>query len=336
LIVFLTMTTYKDSIEALIKLTKITKEQIFDYSVSPYSEEFDHIYTFYSEALKRHSDYGIEPAYFFFENDTSVNAYAGVDNNIYILSIYSGTIIYLIKNIKENRTFKLSKEFCEFEGLLNTSINELMYTVAIHFTFYHELAHLIQKSKFLSFKFYERDPGILEFTERRHLLELDADQFSALCIGTHLVQYAKSTFNDNLSIKEIEKLIIIFCSACLIYILSFTTDKSELYYKEKSHPHPVIRMICVILHLVGYCQQNFNMPDFDMNKIENLIRESLIYAEDSIDKDLIQNFKAKIGGHASEIETYLTDLRRLELGDTSLAGYKWNQKIINSQNSLIS
>ena len=142
-----------------------------------------------------------------------------------------------------------------------------MYQQATHFTIYHEIAHLIQKSKYLNSALYEFAAAEADFDYCRHLYELDADLFAALNIGSHILQYAKGTFGDGLKNEHVEKLIVIICSSSLFYFLFFQSDVKGMYYEEKTHPHPVIRVSLVIFHLVSYLQEVYQRDGkrFDLN-----------------------------------------------------------------------
>ena len=79
------------------------------------------------------------------------------------------------------------------------------------------MAHLIQKSDLLANMLSESSDSGNHFSIRTHLLELDADQFSALCIGAHTLQYIKKMFNPELTKGTLEKTLIVICSSALFY-----------------------------------------------------------------------------------------------------------------------
>ena len=131
-----------------------------------------------------------------------------------------------------------------------------MYQLTMHFTFYHELAHLVQKSEYLESHLYERPFEVEEFDLTRHKLEIDADSFSGISIASHIQQYALKHFGDDLDSNKMESLIQMFCSSALLYFLAFQSCKGEIYFYENSHPHPMIRILNFILTITNYLQQS--------------------------------------------------------------------------------
>lgn len=329
---------YNEIVEKIIAETPIDSSDIFDYNESPFFEEFDKTYKFYYEALERHAHYGIDPFLLFYFNNTSVNAAAFKLEDYFTVRINSGTVVYLITKFKEAKDILVgtgNDEYLEFEKSLNTTINELMYQKALHFTFYHEMAHLIQKSEHLEKGILERPEGKIEYSEYRHLLEIDADQFSSLCIGTHVVQYSMEIFGKNITPDQLKKLLVIICSAGLFYILSFRTNKEPIYYYENSHPHPVIRITQIVFHICGYCLQSLSQHGINLDlNIKDVVNECLQFTHNisttKLNSDLVAEFQDIIGAEAENITDYIKSMRELGEGDVSLASFKWNQ--VASQN----
>lgn len=326
------METYKKIIEEIVNNTSIPRDVIFDYELSPFKDEFDSAFEFYYEALLRNEYYGIEPSLLFFKNDFSINAAAGFGYGYYIIYIHMGTIHGLIKRFREQTDLIINSgndNFVEFEKSLDVPINELMYQNAMHFTFYHEMAHLIQKSDLLENMLYEQSVNESDFSITNHLLELDADQFSSLCIGAHVLQYIKKIFGAELTNEQLENTLILICSSALFYILSFRTNKLEIYYKENTHPHPVIRISCIVFHIVGYVIQSLTKEGYSVEiDIKEIVNKCLDFSNKlSVNKfkdNQIDNYINIVGREALNITGYLREIRELEAQDKTLASYKWN------------
>jgi hypothetical protein len=93
-----------DQMKSLISLnTNFRESDIFDFSETPFQEEFDKIFKFYTETLERNKFYGITPFLFFFKNDTTVNAAASKYNDHFIIFINSGLIMRLIQRFRDNK-----------------------------------------------------------------------------------------------------------------------------------------------------------------------------------------------------------------------------------------
>ncbi len=131
---------------------------VLDYRDYAIETELDRIIEYYSETLSINKEYDINPSILYFENSTCVNAVAFYQNKFYLIGIYLGTIIHLTQTFKDkpNLIFNTGNvDFIEFEKKLDTTISELMYQQALHFTFYHEMGHLIQKSALLNNYLFE-------------------------------------------------------------------------------------------------------------------------------------------------------------------------------------
>jgi hypothetical protein len=322
-----------DQMKSLISLnTNFRESDIFDFSETPFQEEFDKIFKFYTETLERNKFYGITPFLFFFKNDTTVNAAASKYNDHFIIFINSGLIMRLIQRFRDNKNLLNATkvpDMVQFEKKLDSQIHELMYQHTVHFSFYHELAHLIQKSQFLIQSLQEEITENVDAISRRHLLEFDADRFSSLSIGTHIVQYATTSFDKELNSENLQKLLVVFCSSTLFYFISFSSSTTELYYIKNSHPHPIIRLLLVVMHTINYCLDWFKNRRVTIDvSINEVLNETLLYSEriatSSFGENLISRYREIWSSNAHEITDYLTKVKALEVNDPELATYKWN------------
>lgn len=319
--------------DELVKNNVITKNNIFDYDSSPYKDEFNNIFSFYQKNLIHNAKYGIVPSVLFFNNNFSINAMANKVNGYYVISLNMGTVVRLIEMFIEKPELLNEEDnsaFLKFETLLDNPINVLMYQNAIHFTFYHEMAHLIQKSQLLENNLYEHLDNLESFSELRHILELDADEFSAISIGAHLLQYAERMFGLDLTNEQIDNLLVISCSSVFLYILSFPSNRREIYYEKFTHPHPVIRITSIIFIVVGYCIETLKAKGIDMNLNSKEIVNKTLYFTKKIsthffeDSNLISDYIKSLGDEGSNIMDYLTKYQELKDKDFSLAVNKWN------------
>lgn len=327
------MVNYQEISKIIIENTFIKEDEIFDFELSPYKEEFNSSFKFYYEALKVHSYYGIEPNLLFYKNEYSVNAAACKQNGFYIVYINMGTLVYLITRFKENTNLidrSIDIELLEFEKKLDVPINILMYQVAKHFTFYHEMAHLVQQSDLLENGLFENRIDNDKYSFINHLLELDADKFSALCVGEHILQYSRNLFGKNINNDQIEKLLVITCSSALFYILSFNTNKEEIYYEKYSHPHPIIRITCIVSHIVNYTLQVLNLEKYDITVtitdiLKKTIRLSNKLALNKFKENIIDDYQTILNLEQINILNYIGKFIEEESNNPMLAIYKWNQ-----------
>lgn len=330
------MDEYKKEIELIKANTEFTLGEIFDFEDSPYKFQFADTFGFYKGTLSQADKYGVENSYFFFYNDRRVNARAGKSNGFNIICINSGLQIWTVKNILEKGEINdiLEPDFSEILEYLDNPINSLMYQLTMHFTFYHELAHLIQKSEYLEAHIYERPTELESFELTRHRLELDADNFSGLSISAHIQQYAVKQFGDELDSKKMESLLVIFSSSLILYLLSFTTAKEELYYFKNSHPHPVIRTLNVIMTITHLLQQSPVLKARNISLNIKTIFEKTIKIARKIEAEVIgeirtDDFEEILKPEIPRITEYLYELNNFKPEKFNLSTDVWNETLKN-------
>lgn len=308
----------------------IAKGDYYDYEDDINKEEFDSAFLFYKEALERNEYYGIVPNYIFYNNDLRVNAMAAKYKDSFIISMNKGTIAFLLSSFRKDDLLEGSglEYWIEFEKELDNSISNLMYQNALHFTFYHEMAHLVQKSELLELGLYEQ-PMQNDFSARRHILELDADEYSALSVGSHTLQYARTIYGDEVPNDKLEKLLVLVCASILIYLMSFPSNRRGIYYKESTHPHPIIRVTCIVFVIIGYSKQALEQIELDLVlDSKSIVNQSIELAEalsvKTLGYDYLSGYKDSVGLEADNIVAYIKEMREISNKDSTLAVDKWN------------
>ncbi|MDP3945231.1 MAG: hypothetical protein Q8Q51_05000 [Lutibacter sp.] len=323
---------YSKETKSVVENTEFTVGEVFDFEPSPYKEEFRKTFNFSKGALNLASKYGVDNGLIFFYNDFSVNARAGKSNGFNIIFLNSGLQIWTIQNLFEkNEIHEILKAIYVKEiDYLDNPINVLMYQLTMHFTFYHELAHLVQKSEYLESHLYERPFEVVEFDLTRHKLEIDADSFSGISIATHIQQYALKHFGDDLDSNKMESLIEMFCSSSLLYFLSFQTCKDEIYYYENSHPHPMIRILNIILTITNYLQQSPKLAERKIALNHIKIFKATIKTTSLIETNVLktkqaENFEKIISTEMKGIVKYISKIRDFKPDNFKLAVDVWNE-----------
>ena len=321
---------YNNVLQEKSDALKIPLDYFFDIEFSPYVDEYLKFFEFYRDALDTHSYYGITPSFLFFANDNRVNARATFSGSYYIISINSGTLVWLIQNLQQNEDFK--KDVKLFEILakgLDTEINNLMYQSACHYTFYHEMAHLVQKSKYIDSSLGENPKELKEFDFQRHVLEYDADVFSSLCIGAHIMQYVEKIFGANYGLIVLESVLALVSCSIIIYLLSFGANDEDMYFKDKTHPHPIVRLTYIVFTISSYCNQNLQAQKktFKINEGE-VFKKSLELSElieaKIFDSSKIATYKKVASKERTKIIEYIKEIRTLSDHNQELAVNKWN------------
>ena len=87
-------------------------------------------------------------------------------------------------------------------------------------------------------------------------METNADTLASIAIASHIQQYIKKSFGDNITQENVEFTIIVLCSCLLNHIANFYSDLPNIYFKEHKHPHPFLRLFTVNLNIVNYLNQS--------------------------------------------------------------------------------
>lgn len=115
-------------------------------------EEYQSFLDLAQGEIFRHYTYGIEPALLVFNSGIDVNAYATQIGDYFLISYNLGTVSFLLNNFHKNSgllNHSGLQDFVQLDRKSDYPFNELMSQMCMSFTFYHELAHLVQKSAFL-------------------------------------------------------------------------------------------------------------------------------------------------------------------------------------------
>jgi hypothetical protein len=337
----MTIEKYQQHIANLIQNTPVVSGDVFDPEFTPDIDDYLNTFEFYQEALRQHADFGIEPAYLFFRNDFSLNAGATkTDDNIFLVSINMGTINWLITRLKNNTDLVTSTDVNLFNILtpyLDIPINRLLYQSCCHYTFYHEMAHLVQDSDLLQETLSENPEGVEDFNIDRHLLEIDADTFSALCLGTHIIQYCERIFGQNYNRENLEALVVMFSIGIFLYLLSFSGNSEQFYLRESTHPHPAIRITNFLMVLTHYCNNSLEARDkgFTINQ-GNMFIYAMEIAEELQDfffeNQTVSTFRQTMIDNRIEAVAYLGDLVETNNVSIDTATHKWNLRHQNQNN----
>ncbi|MDP2541554.1 hypothetical protein Q8W23_08725 [Tenacibaculum discolor] len=289
--------------------TSITSDEIYDLEFYQNKEEVLKAFKFYNETLINNYYYGIDPSYLFFENNLSINAKATKDvDGKYIISINIGTIHFLIEKIKKTNIFDNVVVVKLLQPYFDLPISVLMYQMGLHFTFYHELAHLIQKSEYLNNSMVEENSDVFDL--KKHVLEMDADSFSGVMMSTHVLQYSEKMLPR--ANKEIyQGLFIIFLIPIILYLLSFKGNDKEFYLFENSHPHPSIRLISIIMTIIDYAKITLEKKEisFKNDEVFEILILSMSICEESqellFDDKRVSKLKAIYINNKIEIIRYI-------------------------------
>lgn len=332
------MANYDIDISEAIKSKVYNYSDIFEFRGTPNEILFSRFYDFCRENLEIQSKkIKIAPNFFIFSTDYSVNARAiKTVEDMYGIKINLGLFGYCINNILNNNDLNnyIEKKNEDLFNLLDNPPSVLSFQIATQFTYYHELGHLMQFTKLSSksLSLEERLADASDYNLENHKLEINADSYASIAIASHIQQYAENIFGDDLNRFKIENLSKILLSSLLNYIASFSNDLSNLYLKEKSHPHPFIRMFNIGLSVINYLNQSSFLSEKKIKlNLYQLNKDVFDYYEE-LEKNKIYNtnfgstlnlvFKIR-----EDISKYLGDLVEFDLTNYNDALELWNYQI---------
>lgn len=245
---------YKQEIDYATRNNIAKFADIFDFDDTPNEQLYKNLYLFCRENLDIHyRRKSISNSSFLYSNDFSINAKARAKNNQNSILINMGLMQHCIDKYLFNHDLNDFIESTEpaLAAKFDSSLSYLAFQVNTQFTYYHELAHLFQFSKIDSEQELQERSTDGGFDIMKHKLEINADTYSSICIATHIDQYIDKSFGEHVSQKIVTKTITIFGACLLEYIVNFT-DKFEIYFEEHSHPHPLIRLLNIILNITNH------------------------------------------------------------------------------------
>ncbi|MFY7938282.1 MAG: hypothetical protein ACOVOQ_12950 [Flavobacterium sp.] len=260
--------SYDTEIENSTKNGILGTPDIYDFRDTPNEELFGQFYEFCRENLDSHFKLGsISQNIFLFRNSLTINAMAGFAKNFHVILINSGLMMNCIENYLKNENLDnyIISKFLDITEKLDNQISALAFQVTTQFTYYHELAHLLQFNKTLvESELQERSTAEANFDLQKHKLEINADTYAAISIASHLEQYIEKMYGAEIT-ETITNDIIKVLGACLLnYIVNFNDD-TNIYFKEKTHPHPFLRTLNIILNISTHIEK---MPYFKKHNIE--------------------------------------------------------------------
>lgn len=328
---------YKANIEYLVNVLNFQEYEIFDFSDKVGEDEFESNYQFCQGALFLHREFGIEPCYFYYRDFSDLDAKAIKTQNHYLIGINRGIVESYYRDLVTY--FKLQDydevhKYIELEEKLANPVGELMYQSILHFTFYHELGHLIQFSGKENGDICESLNDGLDYSIDLHSEELDADLFASISVSTHFYQYLKKQLNKELSANDVTNYISILTSSIFIYFLSFAEYRNGFYLKEKSHPHPILRIISATARIIGYFEHVSKKNNLILNIDQQLVlketfRLSEIFINKSFAKKEFQGFLGILNDNLKYIMLYYSELIEIIQNNPNSAINRRNEKLNN-------
>ncbi|HRE76752.1 MAG TPA: hypothetical protein PLL09_02890 [Flavobacterium sp.] len=199
--------------------------------------------------------------------------YSHIFNAKAIVKKNNGVIIFNSGLIDKLETIVLDCiEIFSYENIAILTMNKeekkdliiLFSEFCISYLFYHEFAHIMQMLDSTDQKnqhLQEEYSDVNSFNIKNHVYELDADHFGVSMSTTDLLTYI---WNKQYPINPVLLFNLITISLFTIssLIIEFSgKDFKTIYYKRKSHPHPLIRIIECTEQILFFISQNFKIDE---------------------------------------------------------------------------
>ncbi|WP_316784982.1 hypothetical protein [Pedobacter frigiditerrae] len=284
---------------------------------------------FYLQAIEHHKVYLKIPLGLIFSSEISENAKAGVHEGRGLIVWNGGLLIKQIKLKEKEAKIKYAieqTELADFLSQLDNPPSTLFFQSLQHFTFYHEFAHVIQLQEKGGMEIM-LSPQQNEYDVNKHLLELNADEFSALLLSSHIEQYAMGMFGK-VDKENLSKLLSLFLVPILTESISIYPDDLTDFNMEKgSHPHPMVRLLHTVISMIEALNQR-HVKGFKLNSKEILI-QTMEVASQLTKLDLMTLWKDNL----KPIMAYFNIMKDSPFPE----GYidpidKWNEEIQARQN----
>ncbi|MEI6949616.1 hypothetical protein V9K67_20685 [Paraflavisolibacter sp. H34] len=256
--------------DIILNGVKLSESDYFNYEKDELKNVFEQYFDFCLNALRRNEDkYQIRPSFVIFLNNFSVNARAGLVNGNFLILLNMGLIANLYPFFLDYR-FNLRRPiYNKFEVIdkhFDSSPEWLMFQIATQFTFYHEQAHLIQKSELLQYIFQENyADGSEGFSLEHHVLEIDADSWGAHFVCYHIVEYWHRQRKEIQTKDTLIALLTLGLSSIFSYFIFLSGGRYKIYLKESTHPHPSLRIAYMADTFLNVAEQSFQ-TDFQVDK----------------------------------------------------------------------
>lgn len=303
---------HKENIEVLYRQEGI--KDAYDYTGNDPYEVVERFFQFCQENLSEEcGEYDIQPARIYIRANTRVNGAATRTDGHSIIAVNIGTIVTLFRFFTDNRSIFEKDELKAYQKLdKNFDLDYLAFQLTTQFTYYHELAHLIQRSPVnnqwideLYGKYIREGDG---YSLERHLKEFDADLFGSAQEALHIIEYWKRLPGELKTPEHLGLLLSVGAGAIFSYFLFLMENYPNIYYKASDHPHPIVRIAYIVDNFIKNAAHN--LPEgiqFDANEI--LTRAFQIsehwFGQDSSKGEAVREFAKFFQNEGTNIADYI-------------------------------
>lgn len=267
--------------------------------------------------------------------DHTFNAKALVKNKQGVIVLNLG-LIENLESIVSNSIEIFSKENISKLTISDAESEEMKILFAdlcFSYIFYHELAHILQMFNISpegNYNFQEKYSEINNFNIKNHIYEFDADLFGISMSTIKLFVYLNNKSYPINPILFFNSLTALLFSFTNIVILFSNNQFNSIYFKNNSHPHPIIRIIKCNNQILSLTSINYKIRE----EILLAILQRTISMIDQInynDNGQI-NYSNLMNENLLEIEKYINEIEIINESYSELIRFK-SQEIFNCLNN---
>lgn len=198
--------------------------------------------------------------------DYTFNAQAIVKNECGVILINLGLIEELELIISDSIEVFSKENIAQLTIPNNkkTELKTIFSDLCISYLFYHELAHILQLLSASSeecHNFQEQYSSKNTFDIKKHIYEIDADNFGITMTISKLLEYATNKTNHIDTVLLFNLLTTLLFSTANIIIEFSKNQFKSLYYKNHSHPHPIIRITRCNERILSFVSTNLTVKN---------------------------------------------------------------------------
>ena len=325
------MANYDEVIQPLLDQGLLVKDEVYYYHEDPLAQPYQIFFDFcFNNLQKSIEEFNLGPSHVYYGSPYEINACAYGKAGHKFISIYMGAL-EMIWTFYEDRAAlfgqQINQHYNEISAHRELAPYELLYQYTTLYFYYHELGHLIQYSD-SDDGFSEKENLGADIPEdgvlAQHALELDADWFAASQLALHLIQYYQKEQGELVgSLDQISRLISLGLSAIFNYFILSAQQNPGIYYEERSHPHPIVRISYVLVFLMDTFKPN--LPDnFELN-LGEILTSAIELSEQLLVNEFgnqAMNFAAIYLPEAGNIEAYIKKIMAAAESNQNLAKHK--------------
>lgn len=330
LLIVNTMKQYLDVLQILkhaaikpLVLKPSTPLDFYEYGDFPLAHEFEGLYNFGQEFLERTDvDFPLQNAYVFFNNAVNINAAARTEGEYQLVEIFKGAVFGLYKLFDELQSPLSRPEFHSFTAATQHARippHYFLFQICTLYSLYHEVGHLIQhkraKAEEMYIEFSDENCADVREVDTRHAKEMDADWFAASQLGGHLLEYGRGHGKD-VSADTVGVLASLAVAGIFLYQMKQVSGLN-IYFREQTHPHPIVRVCYMIVYILENLQGN---AAFEIDQQEVLSRAlSMCIRLYEITEDAsVEEFGADVFGHLDDVQEYVRHMQHTASGIPNL------------------